>query len=187
MTQSLVSRFAFSLLATTLSLGLMTPAYASTAEEGFDDLTPLPMHAGNESFDEESAEFDTATAVSDEELSTQRGGFITMGGMLIEFGLTTRTLVDGVAQNDISINSENLQQITPDALRQVTQIGGGNNVGTLDALANNPGLLNVIQNSSNDKLIQNLSNLDIGVSNVATFKDQALTAIVDFQAVSALR
>lgn len=177
------------LTATILSLNV-APALASDAtslDAALAELEPLPMHdAGNVEEDEDMG-FDVASTVSDEELSTQRGGFITMGGMMIEFGLTTRTIIDGITQNDISISSESLQQITPEALRQVTQIGPNNNIAALDALANNPGLLNVIQNSSNDKLIQNLSTLDIDVSNVSNFREQQLTGLVDFQAVEALR
>ena len=116
--------------------------------------------------------------VADEVLAQKRGGFITVGGLQIDFALTTRTLIDGVLERDLTVRSTSLQGLDVDQLRQVIQIGQNNDFQSLDEVLNNPGVVTVIQNSADDRVIQNFNVLDLNVSNVDQVK--ASQPVTDF-------
>lgn len=147
----------------------------------------FPAMAG--SFDGAAKEdsFDVARAVPDNELAKMRGGFLSAGGLRFDFALQTHTIVDGVAQNDVSISTRNLEGINANDLKQLIQVGQGNQVAALDALAENPALLNIVQNTQDNAVIQRFNTLTVDVSNVAAIRNQALLPAYDFHAVIALR
>jgi hypothetical protein len=105
------------------------------------------------------------------QLAQLRGGFIAPGGLTIDFSLTSQTLVDGVIQRDLTLNSKQLQNIDVQQLKQVIQIGANNNFESLDALRDNPGLVTVIQNTRDAAVIQNFNTLDLQVNNFREFRN----------------
>lgn len=114
--------------------------------------------------------FDHMEPVSDAELSKMRGGFITPGGLIIDFAISTRTLVDNQVISDVTYNAETLQNLSSgDELKNLIQIGGNNSL-ALDELANNPNIGIVIQNSLDEKVIQQFSILDVTVENFTKFQ-----------------
>ena len=146
-----------------------------------------PVAAFASPFDSpEGDTFENSARITDNELDGMRGGF-QIGGLTIDFAVNTRTLIDGITQGDIVINSLNLPGVNQADLHQVIQVGQGNNAAALDAIAQNPGLINIVQNTLDGTVIQRFNNLDISVSNLAFFRSQALTPSIDFQAVNALR
>lgn len=158
------------LLTTTATLILMTQAADAR-------MKPVSL---------ESDSFANSTPVGDEELSNQRGKFFT-GGLTIDFALTSRVLVDGVVQSNLSISSANLENIVPADLQRIVQVGTGNVNAALDELQKNPNIVTVIQNSQDNRLIQTLNQLDLTVNNVEAFRqDQNLTNI-EFGQINALK
>lgn len=129
-----------------------------------------------------------AHKLDDTTLDTMRGGFITSNGMHIDFQLVTRSMVDNAILQETMIDSRALNNIDLNSLRTIVQVGD-QNLSSLSAadVLQNPQVLSVIQNTLNDKVIQNLSVLDVNVTNVRNFNIQALVPIIDNQAVSALQ
>lgn len=147
----------------------------------FITVSPLAAQAMR-AFDPNEVEtFDHSEAVPDSELAKMRGGFITPGGLMIDFAITTRTLVDGAKVSDITMTAQDLQNLSSSQdLQKLIQIGGGNSV-ELNELANNPNVGVVIQNSLDEKVIQQFSILDVTVQNFEQFQankplDNALLA-----------
>lgn len=147
--------------------------------------TAWPALAGEVFGNEES--FDAASAVSDEELAGMRGGFLTAGGLFIDFAINTRTLVDGVLQNELAINTQNIQNTSSGDLHQLITVSqDGINKQALNDIINNTSLLNVLQNSRNNTVIQTISTLDITASNLGALENGRLTNGLDFQNINAL-
>jgi hypothetical protein len=104
--------------------------------------------------------------VGDNELSKHRGGFITPGGLQLDFALTTSTIINGELQRSLTVASNSLQNLTTEQMRQVIQIGDNNNFDNVDAVLNNPSVTTVIQNSLDGTVIQNFNTLDLNVDNL---------------------
>ena len=139
-------------------------------------------------FSNDGQDFTSVQRLGDSELDVMRGGFITSNGMHIDFNLVTRTLVDNTVLQETIIDSRTLASIDPNSLRTIVQIGE-QNISSLAAVEafQNPGVISVIQNTLNDKVIQSLNILDVNVTNVGNFNLQALVPLIDAQAVAALR
>ena len=131
--------------------------------------------------------FNRSAEVDDSELAGMRGGFVSAGGLVIDFALSTRTVIDGVTQTDLIISSNNIDDLTAQNVKQIVQIGDNNNAETLQTLANNAAVLTLIQNSVDNKVIQNFNVLDVAVSNVSEFQANSITALVDLSNVGALK
>jgi len=146
-----------------------------------------PYAWANESFEDMGESFENSEMVSDEELGNTRGGF-SIGGLTIEFGLTTQTLINGQLQGQLELSSDNFQDLTINDLQQLVQTGAGNNANdALQALANNPNLLSVIQNSLNDTVIRQETALDIQVSGIQNFQAEVISPVLDLAIVDSLR
>lgn len=129
-------------------------------------------------FGGEDRVFRKENAVSDSELSKMRGGFITAGGMNIEFGLTSETIIDGAVRNQFTISSDMVQKIDNSQLVSIIENGVGNN--QLPKIADVPGLVTVIRNTVDGSTIQHYNMLDIVVSNTADFKNDKILPLMDF-------
>lgn len=124
---------------------------------------PFPWHAPEAFYGLEP--------LADAELDRMRGGFVAPGGLLIDFTLSNRTLIDGEIISDFSLSAAELQTLSsPETLKRVVQLGDANNL-ALEELQNNPGVTLVIQNSLDEKVIQNFSILDVTVSNFTRFQN----------------
>ena len=157
---------------------LATTIMGSTGAHAFDS---------SDEFSSAGDTFANSAEVSDDELATMRGGFISMNGLTIDFALSTRTIIDGVTQSDILISSNNIDDLTTESLKQIVQVGEGNNVEALNQLSQNPTILVLVQNTVDNKVIQNLNVLDIAVANVQEFEYNSLTSMVDLGLVSAIK
>ena len=150
----------------------------------------LPSLAEARSHDnafESSDSFANSKPVTDGELSHQRGKFIAAGGLTIDFALTSRVLVDGIAQNDISISSDKINQFIPSDLQRIVQIGSGNTNAALNELQKNPNIVTVIQNSQDNRIIQTLNQLDITVNNIESYRRENTLNSIDFLQVYSLK
>jgi hypothetical protein len=115
-------------------------------------------------------------ALADSELEELRGGFLLAGGLVIDFALYQQTVIDGELRRELQLSTQNLMQtMQPEDFRTVIQIGEGN-VG-LGSLAEIPGIVTVIQNTMDNTMIQNLSNLDIAVANLAAIRQDINTQL----------
>lgn len=124
-------------------------------------------------FDELDEDIFGVDPVQDEQLAEMRGGFITVGGLQLDFALKNRTIVNGQELNNFILESTNMSEINSQNLQQVIQVGDGNQFESIDALMEIPGLVTVIQNSLSDTKIQNFNELDIVVNNFAEFQNNA--------------
>ncbi len=106
--------------------------------------------------------------VPDNELAKQRGGFIAPGGLVIDFSLTSQTIINGDVLRDLKLSSDQLQ--TVQNLRQVIQIGDNNKFEDPSNL-NNPSLTTIIQNSLDGTVIQNVNVIDIMVQNYTEYRN----------------
>lgn len=130
---------------------------------------------------------DDTALVSDDELGDIRGGFLTSGGMIIDIGLVTQTVVNGV------LVSEQSTSLNPD---QVTNIQSLQTIATIDAnnvvisnldLNSVSQIVSVVQNSRNNVVVDSITLLNIDVGNVSGFLDQTRTGLIDHQLVNALQ
>lgn len=120
----------------------------------------------------------------DEELAQIRGGSLSIGTLQIDFGLTTRTLIDGQVEREITVDTVTLQGIDPASLRQIIQVGT-DNVVVPDVVDRLPGLVTIIQNSVDSTVIQNFSILDVTASNLQDYHLQTLVPQLNQSAVAA--
>lgn len=133
-------------------------------------------------------DFSASPTVPDSELAQLRGGFVSLSGITVDFALNTRAIVDGTPISDVSINSNNLGSITDPGLRQVVQVGQGDASAALNALAQNPSILTFTQVNGNNRVIQQLTTLDLQINgSQSALRTQSLAPQLDFQAVQALR
>lgn len=126
----------------------------------------------------EDASFDVAS-VSDSTLSEQRGGFLFMGGVKIDFGfISTTRITDTITglsdSTSITLSTAGLNGVLPTSLQQLVQTGGANNVNVAASNSVPINVLTVVQNTVNNALIQNQNQLDITVSNLAAMRNQQI-------------
>ena len=129
----------------------------------------------NEASDTGTGEFDVASVTTDSTLSEMRGGFVSAGGLLINFSLQSFTAINGEVQPQsvLNLNSNGLNGVLPGTLQQLLQSGNGNHA-AVPASAVPINVLTVVQNTSNNQVIQNQNILDITVNNLAAFRAQQL-------------
>ena len=126
------------------------------------------------------------TAVSDQQLDSQRGGFDMGSGLAVSFGLVRTVMVNGEMVHQSSFNLPSISQITPDQAKMastalsdsgVIQIGPNNFVDA-GALSNRvAGTL--IQNSLNDQQIQSLTVINTGVNSLGLLKALNTQAVLN--------
>ena len=135
---------------------------------------------------DDEAMFLASEAVDDSELSEIRGGFITSSGMVIDVGLVTQTIVNGLVVENSSFSAEQLATISSQELQTLIQVNrsGGADIKKL-GLDDIPQIITAIQNTSNNAEIHNFTILNVDVTNVAGFLQQVQTPIINFQNITA--
>jgi len=175
------------LLAAMACCGLL--ACSSVHTETHNDDKPAQQE-DDSSFAEpvSEASFETASASTDDAtLSDMRGGFVTVGGLMINFGLISQTAVDHNIVANLNVNSNGLTGNLPQTLQQLIQTGGSNQAAVTPS-AMPITVLTIVQNTANNTLIQNYNQLDLSVSNLgAAFAARQLSFGNRFPSVLALR
>jgi hypothetical protein len=134
-------------------------------------------------------ELSSQAPVSDAELAALRGGFTTSDGILISFGITQATYVNGVlaSMNSFTVTqggtgtNQALQlasQVGTNGLR-VIQIGPQGSNSFLPSATTTSGLagsLTVIQNTLNQQVITNSTVINASLANTGLFRDLNLSA-----------
>lgn len=132
----------------------------------------LPVIAPANAFEamEEGNPFGVAP-VADEELAEVRGTFIPIGGLLIDFALSNETIINGQTVSGITLSSAELASAELENLHRFIQIGENNKFESVAEILNSAGLVTVIQNSLDETVIQNLSQLDVTVQNFNEYQN----------------
>ena len=120
-----------------------------------------------------------AQPIDDSDLDNLRGGFITVGGMQVDFGLTSTTVVNGDEYSSISVNSQSFQNLTQEEFFNVVQVGG-NNYFKVENVTNPYALVTVIQNSLNDTDIKNFNLLDLTVTGIDVIRTQSTLSQINY-------
>ena len=139
-----------------------------------------PARAADNDF---NAVFSEEQSLSDNELDEMRGGFLASNGMVIDFIFSTNTLVDGQLVNQVVLNSADPSLTNADSLRNIIQIGEGNEAfsgGTINANTL-PNILTIVQNNLDDVTIQQINLLDLSVTNFDNYIQNSVAPEIDFQ------
>lgn len=131
--------------------------------------------------------FTDENRVSSEDLSGMRGGFM-IGGLEINFAITTRTLVDGILQHTTTLTTNNMSsghEVNQALVNNGTLLPGTSNV-TVESVISNQAVITTIQNTTDGAVIQQFNQMDVNVSNMAALQAANLAPQIDFQAVQAL-
>lgn len=120
------------------------------------------------------------SGLSDQELDMLRGGFVTAGGLHIDFSLRSMVLVNGeaVMQSVIGPSAAGLPQLQQ--LSQSAIAGAG-------TLVLSSGLHTLIQNDLDNQTIQSFKVLDVQVANLANLRGMEIRNRVDRGIVESLR
>lgn len=131
--------------------------------------------------------FDESSAVKEEDLGEMRGGFISAGGLEINFGFFAQTIVNGELQDSISLsNISSGAAINPADLISIVQIGDGNTLPANIAGGDIGAITNIIQNTLDNQVIQFSSFMNVDVKNMDLYMDQIRTTLMNHQAIGAL-
>lgn len=126
-------------------------------------------------------------ALSNNELSEVRGAYLNAGGLLIEFGMSSTTLIDGIVQRDIQFGTSSGETIDSSQIKQVIQVGDNNAQIPQEVIDGLPDMVTIIQNSEDNRVIQNITNLDVQVSNARVYFDGNLSTAISNSAIGALQ
>ena len=133
--------------------------------------------------------------IPDQELAKMRGGFITSDGLNINVGLERLVMIDGTIKTQFNLDLSGLNQNSgkssslPSDQNNMIQLiqNGENNLVTPDVPANfGGGALTIIQNSQDNKLIQNFTTLQIDVSGMSQFRTNSLGKSISIEQIRAL-
>jgi hypothetical protein len=136
-------------------------------------------------------------AASDAELTAQRGGFTTMDGLLVSFGIDRAVYVNGILDmaSGFTVTSGGAGQppvataISGNNGLKVVQIGpAGSNIfnqGQVQTAV--PGVFTVIQNSLNRQVITNSTVLNAQLVNMGLFRNINLSAAIRQQLINGSR
>lgn len=134
------------------------------------------------------AESFASSPLSNRELANIRGGYLMAGGMLIDFSIDTKTFIDSVEVRNLQIvSTANQQALDPSNLQKVIQIGQNNAAIPKELLDNLPSIATIIQNSDDNKVIQNLNTLNLNVQNAAVFDSGNLGSVLNNSTINSLR
>jgi hypothetical protein len=114
-----------------------------------------------------------ASLTPEETLSDMRGGFVSAGGLTINFGLLSTTWVNGSPATSLSVSSA--ANAVPQNLQQLVQVGS-NNTFTVTPATLGSNVLTLIQNNVNNTVIQNENKLDVTVSNFSGLRNELALA-----------
>lgn len=135
----------------------------------------------------EEAEFADAQTVANDSLKEVRGGFLTSSGMMVDVGLITRTLVDGVLVEQTRVNIGHPGNIDPSSLQTLVQVDDNGATVSKLGLGDIPQIVNVIQNNQNNVVIDNAAILNVDVTNASSFTIQMQEPLFNHQLVQGLR
>lgn len=123
-----------------------------------------------------SEPLDLAQPLADADLEAIRGGFETGSGLQISFGLEQVTSINGVLQTRMAFYIPNIVGSEPGAVKvddwtsNVIQNGAGNTL-SLAATDQIPAaVLNVVQNTLDHQVIQNLTVIDLNMTGLEAFR-----------------
>ncbi len=133
--------------------------------------------------------------LTDAELASLRGGFITSKGIEITIGYEQLVYMDNHLQSALAFDLSGVVNATKKQLSGLDQLfqlnvlqRQGPAADAPPALANQRhGLLNLIQNSMNDKSIRNMNVLDVGIKNAGLFQSRGMSQLLEHQLTHALR
>lgn len=130
-----------------------------------------------------------SSPLSNKELSQIRGGYLMAGGLLIDFSINTKTIIDDVTVRDLQIAStlQNQPALDNSNLQKVIQVGQNNSAIPQELLDRLPTIATIIQNSEDNKVIQNLNTLNINVQNAAVFNSGNLSGVINNSTINSLR
>nr|MBS0022110.1 hypothetical protein [Gammaproteobacteria bacterium] len=127
---------------------------------------------------EANGSFSSLNSVADSELDRLRGGFRTPGGLEVSFGIRKLTLINGNLHIDRSLDANESSYFTD---------GSGKQYGDIDytdafhgmtskLLKDASSQFSLTQNTLDNQLIQNISIMDIRISNLVTLRSGLSTA-----------
>ena len=125
-------------------------------------------------------------SLDDADLEAIRGGFETRSGMQISFGIEQVTAINGVLQTRMAFSVPNVTEhpagITQEGwTSQLIQNGAGNTF-ALNAADRIPSqVLNVVQNTLDQQVIQHLTVIDLSVTGLNLFRERLTPAFVDLR------
>lgn len=93
---------------------------------------------------DEDGSFEVASVASDSTLSEMRGGFLFVGGLKINFGLTSATAINNSIVTTLTLSTKGLNGSIPKSLSQLLQNGMGN-----QASGQNSAVTNTNSNTNN--------------------------------------
>lgn len=129
---------------------------------------------------------DSDSIVSDTELSDIRGGFQTSSGMVVDIGLVTHTMVDGltVAHQQVNIDPTNVQDV--ELLQNLVVVDATSVTVSKLPINSIAQISTVVQNTRNNVVIDNITSLNIDVTNVSRFSVQTQLPLFNHQLIGAL-
>jgi hypothetical protein len=121
--------------------------------------------------------FNSETVVDDSELAEVRGKYISAGGLIIDFAIQTRTIIDGNLVNDVTLTTSEALDYANSEISKIVQVGQ-NGQGVARLAETQGTVVQVIQNNLNDVTVQNLNTLDLDVHNTSEYARQLGAASV---------
>jgi hypothetical protein len=125
------------------------------------------------------ANIDEWQAVSDDELETQRGGFVTECGLDISLGIEKTVVVDGVLQSISVLNIPSLTSITADSLEGLNISQKINGLGEDGLLVFTDGFDTLIQNSLDGRTIQANTVINAHIGDMNLYRESNLGRIIN--------
>lgn len=132
---------------------------------------------------------------TDSELEIIRGGFVSNDGLEITFGIEKTVFVNGVLQaiNTLNIqdwNSKQSQTLSDQVLANMVILrqNGDNNSLVPNLVANSQGgLFTYIQNSLDNTVIKNVTQISATVNSLNMFRDMNLKSLMNQQLINAVK
>jgi hypothetical protein len=139
---------------------------------------------------------DELQAVNDRELDSMRGGYASSGGLEISFGIEQAVFIDGILQAVTTFNSGSATGNLPDprvvgqntgliSASGVQLVLGG--LAPMDTEAVRSHLFTVVQNSQDNKIIDNITQINATVSSLGIYREMNLLSSLQHQLINARR
>ena len=143
----------------------------------------------------EQAVCNDCSFATDPELENIRGGFVAGDGLEISFGIEKAVFVNGVLQAVSTLNlpgwgSEQGQTLSDQVLSNMVVLrqSGNNNMIAPNLVANSPsGLFTYIQNSLDNAVIKNITQINASVNSLNMYRDMNLKSMMNQQLLNAMR
>ena len=127
--------------------------------------------------------FASMIAVPDQTLASLRGGFTTQDGIDVSVGLEQLTMINGEIKTHLILDLTELDRVSENSHINIKDHGkfiqliqsGDHNAITTDATQLSSGVLTVIQNSKDMQQIQNITLVNVDVSNFSKFLRNSLS------------